>query len=235
MSENQHLLEKEQHILSEEDSKVEIPAVSLLNNFVRRITMTTAWLNALLIVIILIQVSLRYGVKSSFEPISQFVGYINSMAAGLGFRSLLVPLEEFIWHVYALAFMFGLSYAVTTDSHIRVDIIHHTLEIKTQRIIEVIGIVFLMMPFIVILFDHSLAWTQYAYNIAEGSENPTGLPYRWVVKSVIPMSMVLLFISALARLIHNVVMLACGEPKDNSNLTSKSKLHSWFTPKFNQQ
>lgn len=84
-----------------------IPIVSFLNKIVTKVAETTAWLNVALILIILTQVTLRYG-----------------------FHNGLVALEELIWHLYAVAFMFGISYAITTDSHIRVDIIHANMSIK---------------------------------------------------------------------------------------------------------
>jgi len=87
-----------------QNKKFNIPIVSYLNKFVQRIAETTAWLNVVLIFIILLQVVLRYG-----------------------FHRGLVPLEELMWHLYCIAFMFGIAYAMTTDSHIRVDLIHINL------------------------------------------------------------------------------------------------------------
>lgn len=65
-----------------------IPIVDFLNNLVSRIAETTAWLNVLLIGIIVAQVVMRYG-----------------------FNHGLVPLEELMQHFYAVAFIFGLAYA----------------------------------------------------------------------------------------------------------------------------
>ena len=63
-----------------------IPVVAFLNGFVRRIAEVTAWLNVVLIGVIVLQVVMRYG-----------------------FNKGLVPLEELMWHLYAIAFMFGIS------------------------------------------------------------------------------------------------------------------------------
>ena len=161
-----------------------IPVVDILNTIVRRIAETTAWLNVALIGVILLQVVMRYG-----------------------FNRGLVPLEELMWHLYAIAFMFGMAYSITNDSHIRVDIVHMSLPRKAQHILEVLGILFLLFPFLWILFDHSLGWAWEAYRVNESSANPTGLPYRWVIKSVVPVTALLMFIAALARLIQEVLLL----------------------------
>jgi TRAP-type mannitol/chloroaromatic compound transport system permease small subunit len=158
--------------------------VDWLNAVVRRVAEAAAWLNVLLIGVILTQVVLRYG-----------------------FNHGLVPLEELMWHLYAIAFMFGIAYAVVNDAHIRVDLLHIALPPRARHIIEILGILLLMMPFLWIVFEHSLSWVYDAYRVGEGSISPQGLPYRWLIKSVIPLSFALIFLAALARLICETALL----------------------------
>ena len=186
---------------------VHIPIVSFLTSIVTAITTKTAWINMLVMFTILVQVTLRYG-----------------------FHAGEAWVDEFIWHLYAF-FMFGLSYAITTDSHIRVDIVHMKFTKKKQRIIEVLGIVFLIMPFTIIIFDHSVGWVHHSFMANEFSENTTGLPYRWVVKSLLPISLVLIFIASLSELIKNIVLLIHGENvTDNHSSDSSSAIGRLFTP-----
>ncbi len=186
---------------------VHIPIVSFLTSIVTAITTKTAWINMLVMFTILIQVTLRYG-----------------------FHAGEAWVDEFIWHLYAF-FMFGLSYAITTDSHIRVDIVHMKFTKKKQRIIEVLGIVFLIMPFTIIIFDHSVGWVHHSFMANEFSENTTGLPYRWVVKSLLPISLVLIFIASLSELIKNIVLLIHGENvTDNRSNDGGSAIGRLFTP-----
>ena len=186
---------------------VHIPIVSFLTSIVTAITTKTAWINMLVMFTILVQVTLRYG-----------------------FHAGEAWVDEFIWHLYAF-FMFGLSYAITTDSHIRVDIVHMKFTKKKQRIIEVLGIVFLIMPFTIIIFDHSIGWVHHSFMANEFSENTTGLPYRWVVKSLLPISLVLIFIASLSELIKNIVLLIHGENvTDNRSSDSGSAIGRLFTP-----
>ena len=186
---------------------VHIPIVSFLTSIVTIITTKTAWINMLVMFTILVQVTLRYG-----------------------FHAGEAWVDEFIWHLYAF-FMFGLSYAITTDSHIRVDIVHMKFTKKKQRIIEVLGIVFLIMPFTIIIFDHSVGWVHHSFMANEFSENTTGLPYRWVVKSLLPISLVLIFIASLSELIKNIVLLIYGENvTDNRSSDGGSTIGRLFTP-----
>ena len=191
----------------QQKDNVYIPIVSFLTSIVTIITTKTAWINMLVMFTILVQVTLRYG-----------------------FHAGEAWVDEFIWHLYAF-FMFGLSYAITTDSHIRVDIVHMKFTKKKQRIIEVLGIVFLIMPFTIIIFDHSVGWVHHSFMANEFSENTTGLPYRWVVKSLLPISLVLIFIASLSELIKNVVLLIHGENvTDNRSSDGGSAIGRLFTP-----
>lgn len=185
-----------------------IPIVAFLNGFVRRIAETAAWFNVILIGVIVAQVVMRYG-----------------------FNKGLVPLEELMWHLYAVAFMFGMAYAVTNDSHIRVDLVHMALPKRTQHVFEILGILLLLMPFLWIVFDHSLGWTLEAYRVNESSANPTGLPYRWLIKAVVPITMVLIFIAALARLIQEVsLLLHHGKEPDDDVPGRVSMMRHLFKP-----
>lgn len=161
-----------------------IPVVDRLNGLVRAIGHVAAWINVVVIAVILAQVVLRYG-----------------------FNHGLVALEELIWQFYAVGIMFGLSYAMTNDTHIRVDLVHMHLSANTRHVIEILGILFLLLPFIIVIFHHSLAWVWQAYEIGESSSSPTGLGNRWIVKSVVPLSFFLLFVAALARLLQSILLL----------------------------
>lgn len=161
-----------------------IPIVHWINRFIQFIGHFAAWANVLLVCVILVQVVMRYG-----------------------FNQGMVYLEELMWHLYAFAFMIGLSYALSNDSHIRVDLIHMRLSRRAQHLWEIFGILVFLMPFIIIIFLHSLDWVADSFAANEASQNPTGLPYRWIIKSVIPISFGLLFLAALSRLIQEITLL----------------------------
>jgi TRAP-type mannitol/chloroaromatic compound transport system permease small subunit len=162
-----------------------IPVVDTLNGIVRRIAELTAWLNVLLIGIIITSVIWRYG-----------------------FNNALVELEELTWHLFAVAFMFGIAYCISNDSHIRVDLVHMNLSRRKQHIIEILGIVFLLLPFILLILDHSIGWVADSYRVDEHSSSPTGLPHRWIIKGFLPAAFFLMLLAAIARLIQEVLLLA---------------------------
>jgi DNA-binding FadR family transcriptional regulator len=116
-------------------------------------------------------------------------------------------MEELMWHIYSVPVMFGLAYAITNDSHIRIDLLRSYMSKRLQHIFEILGILLLLLPCLVILLDFSFDYAVYAFTHHESSQSTMGLPHRWIVKSVIPLTMVLMIIASIARLIEDSVLL----------------------------
>ena len=155
-----------------------------LDATVDRVGKAVSWIYAILIVVIILQVVLRYG-----------------------FSNGLVVLEELQWHCYAIGLMFGLAYGSTHNAHIRVDILHMMFNPRVKNVIEILGILFLLMPFIYVVIYHSFDFVSESYRINEHSNAPSGLPFRWAIKAVIPVSFTLLLLSAIARLLRETSQL----------------------------
>ena len=191
-------------------NEIHIPIVSSLNKFVKRVVETIAWLNVVVILLILVTVTLRYGFHRN----------------QLLLEWPLVPMEELQWHFYSVPFMFGLAYVIATDSNIRIDLLRLHMSKKLKHIFEILGILLLLMPCVIILLDFSIDYTLYAISHHESSQSTMGLPHRWIVKSVIPMSMALIFIASLSRLIQEIILLSYYE----KNVSDKRG--GMFEPQF---
>lgn len=111
-----------------------------------------------------------------------------------------IEFEEMQWHIYAVGFLIGLSYANVHDAHIRVDIVRVRLPRVVQAWIEWYGILLLLLPFILLVLIYALPFIQYSFSTSEISEAPGGLPYRWLIKSSLAIGFFLLLLSSLARL-----------------------------------
>lgn len=172
---------------TESNTEKPVKISDALDNFVQKIGHFFMWTNGLLILAIILQVVLRYG-----------------------FGKGLVVLEELQWHLYAIGIMFGASYAMTLDSHIRVDIVHSMLSDKWKMRWDLFGIALLLLPFTLIIFHQSLDFVWEAWRLNERSDAPSGLPWRWAIKSVIPISFALLGIATVSRAIRLINYLKRG-------------------------
>lgn len=159
-----------------------------LDKFISAFGRTFSWLNVVLIAVIILQVILRY-------------------VFGRG----LVILEELQWHLYAVGIILGLSYCMALDSHIRLDLLHGNFSKRTKEKIEIFGILFLLMPMIVIIFLHSIDFVWESIKVNERSDAPMGLPARYIIKSVLPIGFVLFFLAAVSRLIRAFNFLKKGK------------------------
>jgi len=158
-----------------------------LDGFIRGIGHVVMWSNGVLIIVIILQVVLRYG-----------------------FNHGLVIFEELQWHLYALGIMFGASYAQMTDSHIRVDIIHARLSEKWKNRWDLFGTFFLLLPFLIVIFLQGLDFLNESLKVNERSDAPMGLPWRWAIKSVIPISFGLLVVATVSRTVRIFASLRRG-------------------------
>ncbi len=173
-------IETYEHILEHPETDQQPIAVAL-DKGVKAIGHVVMWANVLLMGAIFSQVALRYLLNQNYPK-----------------------LDEIQWHFYGLVTMIGISYALVTDSHVRVDVLHMNLSRRTQRLIEVLGILTLLTPFIYLMIDQGYDYFYDSFRVNERSDSPTGLPARWAFKAVIPLSFVLLAAAAVARLIHDL-------------------------------
>ena len=123
-----------------------------------------------------------------------------------------IELEELQWHLYATGFLLGLSYALVQDAHVRVDVFRSRWSGQTQAWVEIYGLLLLLLPFVMLVLIAAGPFVLYAYETAEVSQAPGGLPFRWVIKTMLPVGFVLLLLATLSRL-SRVLCLLFGWPK----------------------
>lgn len=129
------------------------------------------------------------------------------------FRSGSIALQEMEWHLFAMVFLFGIAYALKEDGHVRVDVFYDRFSPRWKAIVNISGTVLLLLPLSVLVIEGSVWYVQEAISTGEVSGDPGGLPYRWLIKLVIPASFVFLIVSATGFVIHNInVFLGVVDP-----------------------
>lgn len=123
-----------------------------------------------------------------------------------------VTLEEVQWHLAGAGWLLGLAYTLVVDGHVRVDVFHERMSIRGQGWVELFGLVFLLLPFLGLAVVEMVPYAYSSWTQGETSQAPAGLPYRWVLKSVVALSFILLTLAALSRLLK-VTALLFGFPK----------------------
>jgi TRAP-type mannitol/chloroaromatic compound transport system permease small subunit len=122
-----------------------------------------------------------------------------------------IAMQEMEWHLFSVLFLFGISYALSDESHVRVDFIYDNMSIRKKAFINIFGTIFMLIPFAFLIVYGSYEFVLDAYEYNEISQDPGGLTHRWIIKFMIPLSFGLLIISSFGYILKNIKLL-----KDNN-------------------
>ena len=112
-------------------------------------------------------------------------------------------LYEMEWHLFAIIFLLASPYTLQKNKHVRVDVFYNNFSKRKKNIIDLIGNIIFLIPFSFIIFYTSLPFVEDSYSILESSPDPGGLPYRFIIKSIIPIAFFLLMIQGILNAIKN--------------------------------
>ncbi len=115
-----------------------------------------------------------------------------------------IAMQEMEWHLFSVIILIGISYTLKENGHVRVDVIYDRLETRKKAMINMVGVVLFILPVSLLIGLDSIPFVMEAFTSNEGSGDPGGLPYRWIVKSLIPIAFLLLIITAIGYFIKNL-------------------------------
>lgn len=120
-----------------------------------------------------------------------------------------VALQELEWHLFALIFLLGSAYTLKHDEHVRVDIIYQSSKLsdKHRALINILGIVIFLFPFCILILISAWPFVENAYFYNEGSPDPGGLPYRYLLKASVLVAFAMLILQGFAELLRNILKL----------------------------
>ena len=125
-------------------------------------------------------------------------GVVLRVAFGIG----RIELEELQWHLYAIGFLFGIVGCVARDRHVRVDVLRERFAPRTRDWIELYGVLLLQIPLVALVLWSAVPLVIESYLTAERSASAGGLPSRFVLRAVLPLSFGLLGLASLLRLLE---------------------------------
>ena len=120
------------------------------------------------------------------------------------FRTGSIAMQELEWHLFAVIFLFGMSFTLKEDGHVRVDILYDYFSPRWKAVVNIGGTLLLLIPLSILIIWGSYGYVNEAYTFNEISGDPGGLTHRWLIKAVIPASFIFLVISAIGFIIHNI-------------------------------
>jgi TRAP-type mannitol/chloroaromatic compound transport system permease small subunit len=110
------------------------------------------------------------------------------------------------WYLYGAAFLGAAAYTLQQNEHIRIDILYGALSRRTQHWIDLLGHLFFLMPFVVLMDSYFLPYVLQSIRTGEMSNNAGGL-ILWPAKSLLLLGFALLTMQGLSEIIKKVAVM----------------------------
>ena len=113
---------------------------------------------------------------------------------------------EIQWYMFAVIVMFGASYTLKRNEHVRVDLLYMTMGRRGQLWIDILGTLLFLLPTCIILAWLSWPFFMQSFAVSEHSSNAGGR-LRWPIKLVLPIGFLLVALHGVSELIKRVAFL----------------------------
>ena len=174
--------------------------------------------------------------ERGFDKFADAIGYVTAFVMVLMilnvtydvvmryfFNTGSLAMQELEWHLFSVIILLGISYTLKEDGHVRVDLIYDRLTEKKKAKINMVGVALFVIPVALLIGTGSIPYVIESFNSNEISPDPGGLEYRWIVKSLIPLSFFLLIITAIGFFIKNLNVYKGLHELNDDNLKSEIK------------
>jgi TRAP-type mannitol/chloroaromatic compound transport system permease small subunit len=114
--------------------------------------------------------------------------------------------QELEWHIFVPICLFGMSYALLHKEHVRVDVLFQYFSERNKHRVDIVAAI-ISMAFCIIVIRLSIPYVYQSWSIGEGTANPGGIEYRYIVKSLIPIGFAIMFLQSLSEAIKSYLAM----------------------------
>ena len=118
--------------------------------------------------------------------------------------------ETYVW-MHAYIFMIGAGFTYLNDDHVRIDIIYRNSSKLYKSIVDLVGNIFLLLPFLYLIWSYSFPFVYKSWQMNEVSREAGGLTMIYLLKLAILIFAFLLFIQVVSKTINNFLNLYSNE------------------------
>jgi TRAP-type mannitol/chloroaromatic compound transport system permease small subunit len=117
--------------------------------------------------------------------------------------------ESYVW-LHSFIFMLGSGFTYLADEHVRIDVFYREASDKYKSIVDLVGNIFLLLPFLYIIWKYSFPFVYRSFLMAEVSREAGGLPALYILKSAILWFCIVLFIQIISNCLKAIITLMEG-------------------------
>ncbi|MCP4000861.1 MAG: TRAP transporter small permease subunit [Gammaproteobacteria bacterium] len=124
-----------------------------------------------------------------------------------------IRMQESITFMHAAIFMLTAAYTLSVNDHVRVDVFYSVMSARGKALVNLVGTLFLLMPFCAFMLYSSWDFVGVAWSVREASQESGGLPFPFpgLMKSFIPLASGLLIMQGTVIILRSLVTLAKAE------------------------
>lgn len=118
-----------------------------------------------------------------------------------------IPLQESISYMHAIVFMLGAAFTLKHNDHVRVDVFYQNFSPHKKAVVDIAGFVFLLLPVCLFIYFYCIDYVLFNWSLKEGSNQPGGLPYLYILKGLLVAMPITLVLQGLAQTLSNLSFL----------------------------
>ena len=115
-----------------------------------------------------------------------------------GFNFGLIAIQESVIYLHSFVFMLAIAYTYKHNDHVRVDIFYSKYSSSQKAWVNLLGTLFLLFPFCIYLIFSSWEYAAKSWVLLEGSREAGGLPFLFILKTLVPLMPALLLLQGVA-------------------------------------
>ncbi|MCF8477309.1 MAG: TRAP transporter small permease subunit [Pseudolabrys sp.] len=116
-------------------------------------------------------------------------------------------LTETVIYAHATLFMLAAAWTLRAGGHVRVDVFYAEAAPRTRALIDLGGALLLLLPFMLVLIWLSVPYAARSWAVLERSQESSGLPIVFLLKTLIPVFAVLMALQGVAQAMRAVALL----------------------------
>lgn len=132
-----------------------------------------------------------------------FVIIVLRKVFGLGW----IWMQESVTWMHAVIFMLAAAYTLKADEHVRVDIFYSRLSSRGKALVNLGGSLFLLLPLCVFITWSSWDYVAESWRVKESSWQSGGLPTLYLLKSIIPITAILLALQGITKSLADYLLI----------------------------
>jgi TRAP-type mannitol/chloroaromatic compound transport system permease small subunit len=138
-----------------------------------------------------------------FIVLAEFAVVVMRYAFGIGS----IPLQESVLYAHAALFMLAAAWTLQIDGHVRVDIFYGQAKPRTRALIDLVGALVFLLPFAIVLALLAVPYVGRSWAVLERSRESSGLPFVYLLKTLIPLFALLIGLQGVAQAIRAALVL----------------------------